>query len=90
MTGSLLAGVSRGSGWPAGPDPKGLTSQNPEKLKDLQFAMHPSPAAIENQQLVFDKNGLRHHGPRAAGSGEPGDRRQQLEKQDGQIAHGPS
>jgi hypothetical protein len=23
------------------------------------------------------------------GAGEPGDRRQQMEKQDGQIAHGP-
>jgi hypothetical protein len=39
--------------------------------------------------LVLDENGLGHHGSGAAGSGEPGDRRQQMEKQDGQIAHGP-
>jgi hypothetical protein len=37
--------------------------------------------------LLLDENGLSHHRPGAAGSGEPGDRRQQMEKQDGQIAH---
>jgi hypothetical protein len=29
-----------------------------------------------------------NHVRRAAGTGEPGDRRQHVEKQDGQIAHG--
>jgi hypothetical protein len=41
------------------------------------------------QQLLLDENGLGHHGSGAAGAGKPGDRRQYMEKQDGQIAHGP-
>jgi hypothetical protein len=45
--------------------------------------------AIQNQQLVPDENGLGHQGPGAAGAGEPRDGRQQMEKQDGQIAHRP-
>jgi hypothetical protein len=45
--------------------------------------------AIQNQQLVPDEDGLGHHAPGAARTGEPGNRRQQMEKQDGQIAHGP-
>jgi hypothetical protein len=49
----------------------------------------PFPRAIEDQQLLLDENGLGHHGSGAARAGEPGDRRQQMEKQDGQIAHGP-
>ena len=49
----------------------------------------PFPRAIEDQQLLLDENGLGHHGSGAAGAGERGDRRQQIEKQDGQIAHGP-
>ena len=48
----------------------------------------PFPGAIENQQLLLDEHGFGHHGTRAAGTGEPGDGRQQMEKQDGQIAHG--
>ena len=48
-----------------------------------------SPGAIENQQLLFDEYGLGHQGTRAARPRESGDRRQQMEKQDGQIAHGP-
>ena len=46
----------------------------------------PFPRAIEDQQLLLDENGLGHHGSGAAGAG---DRQQQMEKQDGQIAHGP-
>ena len=47
------------------------------------------PRAIEDQQLLLDENGLGHHGSGAAGAGEPRDRRQQMEKQDGQIADDP-
>ena len=47
------------------------------------------PRAIEDQQLLLDENGLGHHGPGTAGAGEPGDRRHQMKKQDGQVAHGP-
>jgi hypothetical protein len=36
------------------------------------------------------ENGLGHHGPDTAGTGEPGDRRRQMEKQDGQLALDPS
>jgi hypothetical protein len=36
--------------------------------------------------LLLDEHGFGHHGPGAAGTGEPGDRRQQMQKKDGQIA----
>ena len=36
---------------------------------------------------MLDEHGFGHHGTRAAGTGEPGDRRQQMQKKDGQIAH---
>ena len=42
-----------------------------------------SPGAIENQQLLLEEDGLGHHGPHAARTGEPGDPRQHMEKQDG-------
>ncbi len=45
---------------------------------------------IEDQQLVLDEHGFGHHGTGAAGTGEPGDGRQQMQKQDGQIAHSQS
>jgi hypothetical protein len=45
---------------------------------------------IENQQLVFDEHGFGDHGARAA-AGQSGDRRQHMQKKDGQIApHNPS
>jgi hypothetical protein len=46
-----------------------------------------SAGAIENQQLVFDQDGLGHHRTRAARTREPGDGRQRMEKQDDQVAH---
>ena len=36
---------------------------------------------------MLDEDGFGHHGPGAAGTGEPGDRRQQMQKKDGHIAH---
>ena len=36
---------------------------------------------------MLDEHGFGDHGTRAAGTGESGDRRQQMQKQDGQIAH---
>ena len=47
----------------------------------------PFAGPIEDQQLVLNKDGFRHHGTRAAGIGQPGNRRQQMQKKDGQIAH---
>ena len=37
---------------------------------------------------MLDEHGFGDDGTRAAGTGESGERRQQMEKQDGQIAHG--
>jgi len=48
------------------------------------------PGPIEDQQRLLDEQGLGHHRARAAGTGEPGDCRHEMEKQDGQIAHGAS
>ena len=36
---------------------------------------------------MLDEHGFGHHGTGAAGTGESGDGRQQMQKQDGQIAH---
>jgi hypothetical protein len=35
---------------------------------------------------VLDEHGFGHHGTRAAGTDEPGDRRHQMQKEDGEIA----
>jgi len=40
--------------------------------------------------LALDEHGFGHHGTRAAGTREPGDGRQQMQKKDGQIARKPS
>jgi hypothetical protein len=45
----------------------------------------PFSRAIEDQQLVLDEHGFGHHGA-GAGTSEPAHRRQQMKKQDGQIA----
>jgi hypothetical protein len=37
--------------------------------------------------LVLDEHRFGHHGTGAAGTGEPGDCRQKMQEQDGQIAH---
>ena len=36
---------------------------------------------------MLDEHGFGDHGTRAAGTGESGDSRQQMQKKDGQIAH---
>jgi hypothetical protein len=43
---------------------------------------------IEDQQLLLDEHGFGDHGTRAAGTGQSGDRREQMQEQDDQIAHG--
>ena len=42
---------------------------------------------IGDQPLVLDEHGFGHHGTGADGTGEPGGCRQQMQKQDGQVAH---
>jgi len=37
-----------------------------------------------------DEHGFGHDGTRAAGTDESGDCREQMEKEDGQVAHSPS
>ena len=48
------------------------------------------PGPIEDQQLLLDEQGFGHHGTRAAGTGESGDGRQQVDEEDGQVAHDAS
>ena len=43
---------------------------------------------IEDEQLVLDEHGFGDYGTGAARTDESGERRQQMEKEDGQIAHG--
>jgi hypothetical protein len=47
-----------------------------------------SPGAIEDQQLLLDEHGLGRDGTRAARPVEPDDGRQEVQKKDGQVAHG--
>ena len=42
----------------------------------------------EDQQLLLDEHRFGDHGTRAAGTGESGDCRQQMNEEDGQVAHG--
>src|SRR5712692_8261926 len=46
-----------------------------------------SPGAIGNQQLLLDEYGLGYDGARSAGTGKPGDSRQEVENQGSQVAH---
>ena len=48
------------------------------------------PGWLEDEQLLLDEDGFGHHRTGAAGTGHPGERRQQMDKKDGQIAHGQS
>jgi hypothetical protein len=41
----------------------------------------------EDQQLVLEEYGFGDHATYAAGTRQSGDRRQQMQKKDGQIAH---
>jgi hypothetical protein len=41
----------------------------------------------EDQQLVLDEDGFRDHGTDAARTGQPNDRRQQMQNKNGQVAH---
>src|SRR4030095_8159769 len=45
------------------------------------------PGPIEDQQLVLDEHGFSDLGPRAAGTGQPGDSCPQVQKKNRQIAH---
>ena len=60
------------------------SERNPGNAKELGIRH------AQDLQLLLDEQGLGHHRTRAARTREPGDRRQQMEKQDGQIAHGTS
>ena len=49
----------------------------------------PSPlASIRSSCCALDQNGLGHHRTCPARTGEPGDGRQEVKNQDGQVAHG--
>ena len=43
---------------------------------------------VDEKSLVLDEYGFGYHGTRAAGTSQSGDRRQQMQQEDGQIAHG--
>jgi hypothetical protein len=53
--------------------------------EDCSSARRPFSRTIEDQ-LVLHEHGFGHHGTGAAGTGEAGDCRQQMQKQDDQIA----
>jgi hypothetical protein len=47
----------------------------------------PFSRTVEDQQLVLDEHGFGHHSAGAPGTRKSGNGRQQMQKQDGQIAH---
>jgi hypothetical protein len=47
----------------------------------------PFPRPIENEQLLLEEHRFGDHRPGAAGTGEAGDCRQQMEDEDGEVAH---
>jgi hypothetical protein len=61
------------------------SGRRPRDRRDGDWGTVSGP--IEDQQLVLNTDGFRHHGTRAAGAGKSGDRRQQMQMEDGQIAH---
>jgi hypothetical protein len=62
------------------------THAGDDAIREAQIRRTP-PGPIEDQQLVPEEYGFRNHGTRAAGTSQSGDRRQQMQKQDGEIAH---
>jgi hypothetical protein len=51
---------------------------------------HRLRETLEDEQLLFDEHGFGHDRAGAAGTSEPGERGQEMEKQNGQVAHGES
>jgi hypothetical protein len=45
------------------------------------------PRTIEDQELLLDEDRLRHHGTHAAGTQEPGERCDEMNEKNDQIAH---
>ena len=64
-----------------------ISAHTPATMRSARRRLGALAGAIENQQLVLDQDGLGHHRTAAARTGEPGDGRQQMQKQDNQVAH---
>ena len=75
----------RGTDQPARAD-EDRTQTGDDTIGGTQIG-RPFSRSIEDQQLVLDEHGFGHHRAGAAGTGEPGNGRQQMQEQDGQIAH---
>jgi len=77
---------NRGAGQPARADEAcAQSSDYPIERTEIRRALS---RPIQDQQLVLDEHGLSHHGAGATGPDKPGDGRQQMQKQNGQITHG--
>jgi hypothetical protein len=62
------------------------THAGDDTIREAEIGRTP-PGAIQDQDLVLEEYGFGNHGPRVAGTSQPGDRRQQMQKQDGEITH---
>ena len=76
---------NRGTDQPARAD-EDRTQTSDHAIRGTEIG-RPFSRTIEDQQLVLDEHGFGHHRAGAAGTGESGNGRQQMQKQDGQIAH---
>jgi hypothetical protein len=47
----------------------------------------PVSGSVEDQQLLLEEHGFGDHRTGAAGTGKSGDCRQQMENENGQVAH---
>jgi hypothetical protein len=45
------------------------------------------PGAVEDQQLIFDEDGLGNYGTDGTGTRKSGDGREEMDEQDHEIAH---
>jgi hypothetical protein len=61
------------------------TQAGDNAIRGTEFG-RPFSRTIQDHEVLLHEHGFGHHGTGAAGTGEAGDSRQQMQKQDGQIA----
>ena len=62
------------------------TDSSDDAIRDAEIRC-PLPGPIEDQQLLLEEHGFGVHRTGAAGTSKSGDCRQQMEDEDGQVAH---
>jgi hypothetical protein len=74
-----------GTEQPARAHEEGTHADN-EAIREAEIG-GPLPGTLEDQQLLLEEHGFGDHGTGAARTRQSGDGHQQMQKEDGQIAH---